>query len=129
MALYSVRYPTWAGIWSTSNPERWLSHLGHFAVMSGSLRESCGIHHPQLIAECPRLPWCQMTADPITARLAEIALEIEAHEAAAWLLDRERLELRQRLRALNRVSAEPSVRLPRTAGRESAERPGLLEGT
>lgn len=48
-----------------------------------------------------------MTADEIFDRLAAIAREIEAHRAAAWLLEREQDELRSQLRAINWTPPAP----------------------
>ena len=49
-----------------------------------------------------------MTAAQLTARLAHISHDIEAHEAALWRLRDEQLTLRQELRTLNWQAAPPA---------------------
>jgi hypothetical protein len=61
------------------------------------------------------LPEALGTADEICQRLAVISHDIEAHAARAWLLERERDELRLRLRQLNWQSPPVSAGEPAAA--------------
>jgi hypothetical protein len=65
-----------------------------------------------------------MTADEIMQRLAELSVEIERHQTAIWLADREREELRRKLRrALIASPGEASQPLPGDQPRAQALTP------
>jgi hypothetical protein len=49
------------------------------------------------------LPSGAATSETVYKRLAEVAVELERHAAAIWLLEREREELRSELRRLNAI--------------------------
>ena len=46
-----------------------------------------------------------MSLDEALARLAEIRIEIERHDAMLWVLQAEQADLRQRVRVLNAQQA------------------------
>jgi hypothetical protein len=50
-----------------------------------------------------------MSAEALYARLAEIAVEIEKHAAATWLLEVERSDVRTQLRRLNAIPTLPKA--------------------
>ena len=49
------------------------------------------------------LPSGAATPEAVYLRLAEVAVELERHSVAIWLLEREREELRSELRRLNAI--------------------------
>ena len=65
-----------------------------------------------------------MSIDDITARLALIAQQIEAHRTAIWLLEDEQAQLRQKLRAANFQPPPVCADVPVTAEHSTQARGG-----